>query len=113
MANTSELLRGHTDTILLTRLTEGDSYGYELSRAIAQQTAGALELKEATLYTAFRRLEEGGLITSYWGEGSQGARRRYYSITEAGRAACAEGRAQWLALRNMMDALLIRKDETL
>lgn len=110
MANTSELLRGHTDTILLSRLMEGDSYGYELGRDIAQRTNGALEFKEATLYTAFRRLEEAGYITSYWGEGSQGARRRYYAITEAGRGAYAEGRAQWLALRDMMDALISRKE---
>lgn len=43
------------------------------------------ELKEATLYTAFRRLEQSGAITSYWGDEATGARRKYYSITSEGR----------------------------
>ena len=43
--------------------------------------AGEVELKEATLYTAFRRLEAAGLIQSYWGSETSGARRRYYAIT--------------------------------
>lgn len=110
MANTSELLRGHTDTILLSRLAEGDSYGYELSRDIAQRTGGALELKEATLYTAFRRLEEAGAIRSYWGDGASGARRRYYSITPSGRETLQAGLNDWRAIRDLMDALLKGKE---
>ncbi len=107
MANTSELLRGHTDAILLAQLSGGDSYGYRLGRAVAQATEGALELKEATLYTAFRRLEGAGLISSYWGEeATGGARRRYYAITEEGRAALAEDKAQWRQVRDMLDGLL-------
>lgn len=110
MANTSELLRGHTDTILLAHLAQGDSYGYRLNQAISKATAGALELKEATLYTAFRRLEEGGLIRSYWGEDESGPRRRYYSITEAGKEALEEGKAQWKRLRETLDTLLFVKE---
>lgn len=109
MANTSELLRGHTDTILLGQLAQGDSYGYQLNRALAEKTGGALEFKEATLYTAFRRLEDSGAITSYWGEEGAGARRRYYAITDAGREALEAGKAQWRALRDMMDTLLDEK----
>lgn len=106
MANTSELLRGHTDTILLAQLSRGDSYGYQLGKAVSEATGGALEFKEATLYTAFRRLEEAGAITSYWGEASAGARRRYYSITDAGREALTEGRKQWRSVRDLLDDLL-------
>lgn len=110
MANTSELLRGHTDTILLAQLERGDSYGYRLGKAVSEATAGALELKEATLYTAFRRLEEAGRITSYWGGEGPGARRRYYSITQVGREALSEGRRQWESVRDMLDALLAGKE---
>lgn len=106
MANASELLRGHTDTILLAQLSKGDSYGYQLSRAIAAASSGALELKEATLYTAFRRLESAGAITSYWGTESAGARRRYYSITALGRTMLAEGIRQWNDLRDLLNSLL-------
>lgn len=106
MANTSELLRGHTDAILLAQLSRGDSYGYQIGKAVSEATGGALELKEATLYTAFRRLEGVGAITSYWGEASAGARRRYYSITETGKEMLEKGRIQWKNVRNMLDTLL-------
>lgn len=106
MANTSELLRGHTDTILLAQLNKGDSYGYQLSRSIAAASGGELELKEATLYSAFRRLETAGAITSYWGDESAGARRRYYSITDLGREMLQEGLCQWRGLRELLNDLL-------
>lgn len=86
MAITADLLRGHTDTIILRQLMNGDSYGYSINRVIQQITNGEYELKEATLYTAFRRLEQNGFIVSYWGDENTGARRRYYHITSAGRA---------------------------
>ncbi len=84
MSIASDVIRGHTDTIILAQLMQGDSYGYKINRAIELKTGGQYELKEATLYTAFRRLEQTGFITSYWGDENTGARRRYYSITQAG-----------------------------
>ena len=56
MSIAADLIRGHTDAIILARLMEQDSYGYEINKTIARQTDGRFELKEATLYTAFRRL---------------------------------------------------------
>ena len=84
MALSADLLRGYTDTIILHQLSHGDSYGYQINKTIATLSDGEVELKEATLYTAFRRLETAGLIQSYWGSETSGARRRYYAITEAG-----------------------------
>jgi len=81
MSITSDIIRGHTETIILSYLAEKDSYGYEINKSIQQKTDNKYELKEATLYSAFRRLEEATLITSYWGDQTTGARRRYYAIT--------------------------------
>ena len=58
MSIAGDLIRGHTDTIILARLMLRDSYGYEINKTVTQLSGGKLELKEATLYTAFRRLEE-------------------------------------------------------
>ena len=69
MSIASDIIRGHTDAIILARLSAGDSYGYEINKAILRKTNGRYELKEATLYTAFKRLEELGYIASYWGDG--------------------------------------------
>ena len=87
MSITSDIIRGHTDTIILAHLLQHDSYGYQINRDIMKKTGNQYELKEATLYSAFRRLEQAELITSYWGNEEVGARRSYYSITDAGRRA--------------------------
>lgn len=90
MLSFSEIVRGHTETILLAQLLSGDSYGYRINKRIKALTDGQFEFKEATLYTAFRRLEEEGLIESYWGDEATGTRRRYYKITPRGREVYAE-----------------------
>ena len=69
-------------------------------------TDGQYELKEATLYTAFRRLEQSGFIVSYWGDENTGARRRYYSITSAGRAYYETLLSDWEYSRNIIEQLI-------
>lgn len=90
MSITSDLIRGHTETITLSQLMIEDSYGYEINKRVKTLTHGDYELKEATLYSAFRRLEDQGLINSYWGNQNTGARRRYYTITPRGREVYTE-----------------------
>ena len=106
MSISADTLRGHTDTIILAQLMRGDNYGYEINKNILERTQGEYGFKEATLYTAFKRLEQSGCIASYWGDDGPGARRRYYSITEAGKEALSEGRKQWQSVRAMLDGLL-------
>lgn len=106
MSIASDLIRGHTDTIILAHLIEKDSYGYEINRAIQEKTGNLFELKEATLYTAFRRLEQAGCITSYWGDETTGARRRYYSITAEGRRTYQSNKSEWETTKNLIDQLI-------
>ena len=106
MSITADTLRGHTDTIILAQLMRGDNYGYEINKNILERTRGEYGLKEATLYTAFKRLEQSGLIASYWGDDGPGARRRYYAITDAGRQRWAEGKQEWENTRALLDALI-------
>ena len=67
MSITSDILRGHTEAIILSHLLEQDSYGYQINKDIMKKTDNRCELKEATLYSAFRRLEQAGYIRTYWG----------------------------------------------
>ena len=106
MLNYSDILRGLTDTIILAQLNKTDSYGYQINKTISEMSEKQLEFKEATLYTSFRRLEESGFITSYWGDENSGARRRYYSITEQGRNAFLENKNDWEAIQKMMSKLI-------
>lgn len=107
MVISADLLRGYTDTIIMRQLAETDGYGYAISRAVAEKSNGMVVLKEATLYTAFRRMEENGYIRSYWGDETTGARRRYYSLTEPGREKLAEDKSAWEETRSVMDELII------
>lgn len=110
MSITADLLRGHTETIILAQLMHHDSYGYEINKVIRQISGNRCELKEATLYTAFRRLEEAGHIESYWGGEATGARRRYYRITPVGRAAYREQRALWEETKVILEKLIETED---
>jgi len=83
-----------------------DNYGYEINKSIQQKTGGEYELKEATLYTAFRRLEVAGCISSYWGDEQTGARRRYYSITDSGRDNYKRLISEWKKAKEMIENLI-------
>ena len=89
-----------------------DSYGYEINKTVRELSGGRYELKEATLYTAFKRLEETGQIMSYWGSEATGARRRYYRITPAGREAYHEQVGVWEATKEIIDRLIAMEEES-
>jgi len=103
---TSDLVRGHTETIILAQLIEKDSYGYEINKSIQTKTDNQYELKEATLYSAFKRLEEAKMIESYWGDETTGARRRYYRITKLGKMLYEKNKEDWEETKRLIDSLI-------
>lgn len=102
----ADLLRGHTDTIILKLLIDGDKYGYEITKLIHTNSKGEYELKEATMYSSLKRLEGDGCITSYWGDETQGGRRKYYQITKHGKQLYAENKSNWEYAKRILDKLL-------
>lgn len=107
MAQSGDFLRGHTETIILRLLIENDSYGYEISKNIIDRSGGMIDIKDATIYTAFRRMENEGLLATYWGDGVGGARRRYYAITEKGRKLYEQKKEEWNKLRKVLNSLIL------
>lgn len=103
---TSDLLRGHTDTIILKFLASGDKYGYEITKLVYELSDHEYELKEATLYSSLKRLEHDGHITSYWGDETQGGRRKYYQITPSGRALYEGNKRNWNYSKAILEKLL-------
>jgi len=102
----ADLLRGHTDTIVLSILMQGDHYGYEIYKTILEKTEGLYELKEATLYSSYKRLEKEGCIIAYWGDETHGGRRKYYRITEKGRQQYYQNKADWEFTKKILNKLL-------
>ena len=111
MILSADLLRGYTDAVILRRLEKKDGYGYQISKEVNIVSDGCLELKEATLYTAFRRLENAGCIRSDWGDENVGARRRYYSITDNGKKRLADEVQAWHETREVLNRLLEEETE--
>jgi len=103
---TSDLLRGHTDTIILGLLASGDRYGYEITKLVHDRSGQTYQLNEATMYSSLKRLEHDGRILSYWGDETQGGRRKYYRLTEAGRAQYHHNKQTWDAAKRILDQLL-------
>jgi len=102
----SDLLRGHTDTIILKLLMSGDKYGYEITKLILLNSSGEYELKESTMFSSLKRMEKDGAVTSYWGDESKGGRRKYYKITEKGKKVYSENKRNWENAKRVLDQLL-------
>lgn len=80
-------------------------HGYGLIRALEEATGKGL-WKEGTIYPILAQFEAEGIVRSRWGEGSTGARRKYYELTPAGRQVLRLARLQWQDLRSTLDTLL-------
>ena len=102
----SDIIRGHLDSVILRLILEKDRYGYEISKEISRRTQDQFQIKEATLYAVFQRLEKKELISSYEGDISLGGRRRYYNITSLGRAFFREEVEAWRKTKEIIDIFM-------
>ncbi|MGE5627719.1 MAG: PadR family transcriptional regulator [Solirubrobacterales bacterium] len=80
-----ELMKGSIDILLLSQISKMDMYGFEIVKNLQLKSDNLYKMSEGTLYPALQRLEQKKYLNSYWGNSDAGGRRKYYSITEAGR----------------------------
>lgn len=106
----SDLIRGHINTIILRALYDGDKYGYAIIAEIERKSHGQYTLKQPSLYSALKRLEKDGYVTSYWGGSVGGGRRKYFSLTEQGREIAEQNQAEWEYSRTVIDSLISDKE---
>lgn len=97
--------RGQLDLLLLTVLAAGPAHGYRLIDLLREQSAGAFDLPEGTVYPALHRLERDGLLESGWTE-RRPRRRRVYAVTPAGRGALEGKRREWAAFVGAVQAVI-------
>lgn len=102
----SDGIRGYNDVIILSVLSEGDSYGYEISKRIREVTEELYVIKETTLYSAFNRLEKNGLIQPYPGEVTHGKKRTYYRITDVGKTFLTDKRVEWQQTKEVVNRFM-------
>jgi PadR family transcriptional regulator PadR len=101
----SDLMRGAGPVAILKLLDRGEMYGYELVDALAKQSDGVLSMGQSTLYPLLYNLEAKGLIEATWRDAKSGRERKYYRLTQSGKARLIEQAAQWQAVAKAMGAL--------
>ncbi|MFJ8579042.1 PadR family transcriptional regulator [Micromonospora sp. NPDC093277] len=97
-------LRGVLDLCVLGLLRDRESYGYELAQSL--DAAGIGPIQGGTLYPVLLRLQRAGLVTALWREGASGPARKYYRITDHGRAALSRGGHDWTAFVTPVTAIV-------
>jgi len=98
----TQLRKGILELAILSALYRKSHYGYSLVRDLT--AAGALDLKEGTIYPILSRLAKEGLVRTEWVESNQGPPRKYYALTGAGRAMCEALNREFRRLVGLVDA---------
>jgi PadR family transcriptional regulator, regulatory protein PadR len=93
-----DLVAASATPLVLAILAEGESYGYAILKRVRQLSGGELEWTDGMLYPLLHRLRRLGYVTTEWRSPPEGRRRRYYAITDEGRAALAEQQRQWMTV---------------
>ena len=105
--DTSDLLHGTLDLLVLKALATQPMHGFGLSKWIEQRTRNELEIVDSALYKALHRLEDSGAITAEWGVSDNNRRAKYYSLTPRGRQRLRAETATWkryvVAVTNVLE----------
>ncbi len=108
---TRELIAASTRPLVLSVLSRGESYGYELIQKVKALSGGEVNWTEGMLYPVLHRLEEEGVIKAEWKAAETGRQRKYYRLTPAGRGALKAEQARWNlvneTLQNLWNPALI------
>jgi PadR family transcriptional regulator PadR len=93
-----ELVAASATPLVLAILADGESYGYAILKRVRELSDGELEWTDGMLYPLLHRLHRSGFVTTEWQTPPEGRRRKYYAITDEGRAALAVHKRQWTAV---------------
>lgn len=85
MGKNQDTPKGKLSSIILSALSQGDKYGFEIISEIEKQTNGMVVIKQPSLYSSLKRMEDQDLISSYWMDSEIGGRRHYYRLTDYGK----------------------------
>jgi PadR family transcriptional regulator PadR len=102
----AQMRRGTLQYCVLSLLADEERYGFDLVRGLAEMDG--MVTSEGTIYPLLSRLRRDGLVESTWQESPSGPPRRYYRLTEAGRAALEAFRLEWRRFRDAVDHFVER-----
>lgn len=100
-----ELVAASTVPLVLSVLTEGETYGYALIQRVRELSSGKIEWTEGMLYPVLHWMEKEDFIESEWREADNGRKRKYYRLRKEGRKALQAEREQWLTVHETLSKL--------
>ena len=104
--NSSNLLQGTLDLLILKALALEPMHGLGISRRIGQITNSAFDVKPGSLFPALHRMEQAGWLASEWGESENKRRAKYYRLTKAGQRQLGVEKEQWNRVSTAIAAAL-------
>ena len=108
MGDTSDVLPGTLDMLILKAVSLGSLHGYGVLLRIQQISAGAFEVEQGALYPALYRLEQRGMLDTEWGVSENNRRAKYYRLTRKGEKHLQQQAENWnrlsLAIATVLNA---------
>ena len=92
--------------LILSLLTEGDKYGYQMIEELSKKSNNTFQLKAGTIYPLLHTLEQQGFLAAYDGESEKNRPRRYYKITKKGRGHLKEKKKEWDIFASAIDSVM-------
>ena len=92
---TGDMMQGTLDMLVLQTLVLGPAHGYAIAELIQKRSDAVLQVEQGSLYPALHRLEDRGLIASFWGTSENNRKARYYKVTAAGRRQLHQESNRW------------------
>jgi transcriptional regulator len=93
-----DMLLGTLDMMILRTLLPGPAHGHTIAHVIEKSSEQVLQVEHGSLYPALHRLEDQGLIASFWGTSEKNRKAKYYRMTQTGRRHLITERSRWESL---------------
>lgn len=106
MAPRGDMLQGTLDMLVLRALLLAPAHGHTIAHSIEQSSEEVLQVEHGSLYPALHRLEDQGLVASFWGTSENNRKAKYYRITPAGKRHLAQERSRWQSLVDAVGRVL-------
>ncbi len=102
----SDLIRGHIDTIILQSLSDSDKYAQQISDYVENKSNRQYIINQATLYSSLKRLVVLSYVEAYWQDADDGGRRKFFKLTEKGNNVLNDNLSSWSFSREIIDKLM-------
>ena len=105
MKFSKDLIAASSSPIILSILEEGDCYGYQIIKKVKEISHGNLEWADGMLYPVLHKLEEKGMISSYWKVSDEGRKRKYYTLLDQGKITLTTEQENWSMINLLLTNL--------